>query len=125
MGLPKLLIGKAVKAALAALLMLMAVTPVFAEAACLQGCASASEANVDNVALVGITSENNTPTDDGRDRPSQTNHCAFSHGAHTAKLPAPPVLEVECRAAGDKHVPSLHNPLVATDPDNRERPPRA
>jgi hypothetical protein len=119
------LIGRALRAALAALLMLVAFTPTFAEAACFEGCVSAFEAADDSLELAGTTAENSSPDNSDQNRSPQPIPCSFGHGVHIAGLPAAPLQDIECRTAGGSHTSSLDIPLAAIDPDRRERPPQA
>lgn len=119
------LIGSAVRAALAALLLLVAVTPAMAESGCFEGCYSSLEASAESSEVVSADIESSIPIDDRQDSPSQPAHCAFGHNVQNLGIPTSPVLTVEHRASAGTHILKLASRPTGFEPEGQERPPQA
>ena len=124
MGFVRLLGSKCIHAVLTVLLMMVAVTPAFAEIGCLEDSfshlQSASDHDDQDAAVDDISSPEN-----GQSQPRQPMHCAFSHGIHSLAVPASPAVTPDHDDSGSTYPRLAAHVLDSASPDGPYHPPQA
>ncbi|MGS1016108.1 hypothetical protein [Allosphingosinicella humi] len=125
MAAAQLSIGKLIRAALAALLMLAATTPAFAEVGCLEDGFSHMQLASEGHAEGGQTIENGSPNSGDQRSKAQPAHCAFSHGAHGTVISAATAVDLDPHMDREDFFSSIALPPATNAPDGPYHPPQA
>lgn len=125
MAAAQLGIGKLIRAALAALLMLAATTPALAEVGCLEDGFSHMQVASNGDGENGQAIEDGSPSSGDQRSNAQPAHCAFSHSAHGFAVPAASAVDLDSHTDRENFFWSTAGPLVAAAPDRPYHPPQA
>ena len=113
-----------IRTAIAALLMLAAITPVLAEVGCLEDSFTHMQEAADSHAD-GAVVEDVTPDNRDRNPTSPPAHCAFNHSAHGFAVTVGAAMDLDPHADRAGYRPLKVRPLIATGPDTPYHPPQA
>ena len=113
-----------IRTAIAALLMLAAVTPALAEVGCFEDSFIHMQTAADSHDE-GAVAEDATPDEGDRGPTSPPKHCAFNHGAHGFAVPTGAATDLDPHAVRAGYSSLIVRPLVAVAPDTPYHPPQA
>jgi hypothetical protein len=116
--------SKCIHAVLTVLLMMVAVTPAFAEIGCLEDSFSHLQSAVDHDDAAA-TSDDIASPENGQSQPRQPMHCAFSHGVHSLAVPAFPAATPDHDDSGSMYPRLAAHVLDSASPDGPYHPPQA